>query len=255
MAIRSGRIPPTLHFAAPNPLIDFGKASIQVADRATEWPKTDHPRRAGVTSLGIGGTNAHVVLEEAPALEMPLSSRPCHVLTVSARTAETLEEATRDLGQYLRRQPDLCPDDVAYTLHVGRREFPHRRAVVCRDLQHAVKSIDSLDPAFVVSAEAAKTKHSVAFLFPGQGSQYVGMGSQIYAAEPVFRQWIDRCAELASEWLGFDFREMLYPRPEHADTARESIAQTWNTQPTLRPVWRGYSHSRTGSSWCARGAP
>ena len=251
MAIRTGRIPPTLHFAVPNPLIDFDQASIRVADRLIEWPETGHPRRAGVTSLGIGGTNAHVVLEEAPASEKPKSSRPCHVLTLSARTADALEAATRNLGQHLRRHPDLCLDDVAYTLHVGRCDFPHRRAVACSDLRHAVKSMDTLDPAFVFSSQAAKgVKPTVAFLFPGQGSQYVGMGSQIYAAEPVFQEWIDRCAGLASKWLGFDLREVLYPDPEHADTARQRIAQTWNTQPILFSV--EYALAQLWMSWGLR---
>jgi acyl transferase domain-containing protein/thioesterase domain-containing protein/acyl carrier protein len=252
LSLSRRRLPPTLHFREPNPRVDFTRLNVRVVDQLSDWENQSGVRRAGVTSLGIGGTNAHVVLEEAP-LRVPSSpGRPVRLLTLSAKSQAALDASTRDLAAHLSANPGTDLDDAAFTLHVGRTAFPHRRAVVCLDTADAVRALESLDPRSVSAdgAGAAREK-PVAFLFTGQGSQYVNMGRGLYEREPVFRRWIDECATLAQPHLGLDLREVLYPGADAVDAA-ERIRQTWNTQPALFAV--EYALAQMWMSWGVRPA-
>ncbi|MCP4662861.1 MAG: type I polyketide synthase, partial [bacterium] len=135
LALENRRIPPTLHFAEPNPKIGFESTPFRVNAELVDWPAADDgtPRRAGVNVFGIGGTNAHAILEEAPPPEPSGESRRWQLLVLSARSTTALHRATENLSDYLRRHPEAELADVAYTLQVGRKGFPIRRAVVCRD--------------------------------------------------------------------------------------------------------------------------
>ncbi|MEO8097296.1 MAG: SDR family NAD(P)-dependent oxidoreductase [Acidobacteriota bacterium] len=245
LALESGQIPPTLNFSQPNPLIDFRQDRFRVVTHLTGWPTSDHPRRAGVTSLGIGGTNAHVVLEEPPgrAVSAP-SRRPFSLLTLSAKTATALDAATERLTSHLRRHPELPAYDVAYTLHTGRSSFQYRRAVL-RDTPKA--AAETAEERYSIVSGEARKDHSVAFLFPGQGSQYVGMARQLYDSEPEFRRWIDTCAISALGSLGLDLRTILYPAPQEEESARSRIVETWYAQPILFIV--EYALARLWMSW------
>lgn len=252
-ALRYREIPPTLHFQTPNPLIDFDKAQLQVADQLVPWEKDEGPRRAGVTSLGIGGTNAHLVLEEAPASMPSHAARPQCLLTLSAKSAAALDASAADLTNHLRENPELNLDDAAYTLHVGRAEFNHRRMVVGRNREDILSLLATPQPPSKRAAIGeAKSQRSIAFLFSGQGTQHVNMGGQLYRTEPVFRRWIDQCAKLAEPHLGFDFRGILYPPPEKVAEAAELIEQTWNAQPILFAF--EYALSQLWMSWGIRPA-
>jgi len=252
LAVSRRRIPPTLHFTKPNPLIDFGKAQIHIVDRLMEWPESGSPRRAGVTSLGIGGSNAHVVLEQAPEMPPSGAARPVQVLTLSAKSPAALDAATADLARHLERNPILDLSDAAYTLHLGRCRFPHGRVVVCNDINDALSSLRTLDPQKVASGETSAKGHGAAFMFSGQGSQYVNMGRTLYAAEPVFRKWIDACASVATPLLGIDFRSVLYPSEDRLATAVGQIRETWITQPCLFAV--EYALAQLWMSWGVRPA-
>ena len=231
LALQHRQIPATLHFQALNPLVDARTTKLQVVDRLTDWAaKADSPRRAGVTSLGIGGTNAHVILEEAPEAQPSEPGRPVKLWTISAKTVEALEGATAALAQHLQRHPEENLDDAAYTLHVGRRDFAQRRMFVARDGAEAKARAEGASG--VVTGKAVEGR-TVAFLFSGQGSQYVNAGAELYRHEPVFKKWLDRCAEQARPHLGFDFRELLHPAPEKAEEAAAQIKLTWNAQPIL----------------------
>ena len=211
LALEHGRIPPSLHFTAPNPQIDFAASPFFVAAEARAWEAPSGvPRRAGVSSFGIGGTNAHAVLEEAPTVEPSGEGRAAQLLVLSARTAGALAAVGERLAAHLEAAPagerDLA--DVAFTLAVGRRGFAHRRAVVVRS---AAEAVERLRAEAVAGAPASSPPPEVAFLFPGQGAQYPGMGEELYAAESIYRAAVDRCAERTAGGLGFDLRELLYP--------------------------------------------
>ncbi|MEE8584609.1 MAG: amino acid adenylation domain-containing protein, partial [Acidobacteriota bacterium] len=145
LSLQREKIPPTLHFAKPNPNIDFAGSPFFVNAQLRDWPRTKTPRRASVHSYAVGGTNAHLVLEEAPAAESTPSPRPHQLLLLSARTSSALHQSTLDLADYLEAHPEFDLADVAYTLQVGRRRFPFRRAVLCGSRQEAIEALRNLD--------------------------------------------------------------------------------------------------------------
>jgi acyl transferase domain-containing protein/thioesterase domain-containing protein len=245
LALERKQIPATLHFKKLNPLVD-ASTKIHVVDRLTEWKASTHPRRGAVTSLGIGGTNAHVILEEPPPPAPTQTLRPVRLLTVSAKTPAALEDATRGLAGHLRHTREDHLADIAYTLHVGRTEFPHRRMFVARSHAEALQLADLPHSPGVVSGRKSDAS-SVAFLFSGQGSQYCHMSGELYRTEPVFQKWLDTCAELAEPHLGFDFREILFPSQANLATAEEKIRLTWNAQPILFAV--EYALAQLWISW------
>ncbi|KAB7837015.1 acyltransferase domain-containing protein [Streptomyces mobaraensis] len=206
LALEHRTIPPTLHFRSPNPLLGLEDGPFHVPSAARAWESDGRPRRAGVSSLGIGGTNAHVVLEEAPA---PLPARREDgdvLLTLSARTPEDLTALAGNLGRHLRDRTELPLADVAHTLAAGRRARPHRLALTAADTADAARRLLAAPPA----AGPAGTDRPVVFLFPGAGSQHPGMGRGLYEREPVYRREIDRCADVLRPLLGRDLRDMLY---------------------------------------------
>jgi acyl transferase domain-containing protein len=239
---------PTLHFKHSNPQIDFSNSPFYVNTRTTEWENGEFPRRAGVSSFGIGGTNAHVVLEEAPAAATPSeSSRRCQLLVLSAKTASALESTTTNLRQFLSQNPSVNLADVAYTTQVGRRPFAHRRFIVCSTKEEAIQALTSLDPGRVSSRVFEERNRPLAFLVPGQGAQYVGMGGDLYQHEPAFRESIDHCAELLQADLAVDIRTILYPSVENADGVAERLDETRFAQPVLFAV--SYALAKLWMDW------
>lgn len=230
-ALKHRQIPPSLHFEHPHPQIDFVNSPFYVNRSLQDWEAPGGPRRAGVSSFGIGGTNAHVILEEAPAGACVASERRWHLLFLSARTASALEALTRQLAEHLKNHPQTALEDVAYTLQVGRKAFAHRRMILCSTLQQAIQALEQSNPAQVVTTKA--TPKSLVFLFPGQGAQHIDMAREVYLCEPVFRQEVDRCAELLSPHLGADIRPMFYPTADQVASAQELLYQTRFTQPAL----------------------
>ncbi|MES1243434.1 MAG: amino acid adenylation domain-containing protein [Acidobacteriota bacterium] len=235
LALEHRELPPSLHYTAPNPRIDFAGSPFYVNAALAPW-ESDGPRRAGVSSCGIGGTNAHVVLEEAPPLEPAAPSRPWQLLVLSARMPGALDEATRNLADALRTRPDLDLADAAHTLQAGRRAFQHRRALVCRERDEAVAALAALDPERLLSGAAEPGERPVVFLFPGQGSQHAGMARGLYAGEPAFRRELDACAEGLLPHLGLDLRELLFPEPGGEEEAGRELERTAIAQPALFAV-------------------
>ncbi len=243
-------IPPILHFKRPNPKIDFESSPFYVATELRPWDVPEGmPRRAGVSSLGMGGTNTHMVLEEAPEAEPSGPAREWQLLPLSTKTASALENLTLGLGTHLRESPNLCLADAAWTLQQGRRTFDHRRVLVCRSVEDGVEALESRDPDRVLDGFCEAGERSVAFLFSGQGAQYPDMGRGLYDTEEVFRQEIDRCAEILRPHLGFDLRDVLYPGADSEEAARR-LQQTAVTQPALFTV--EYALARLWMSWGVR---
>ncbi|HKG20587.1 MAG TPA: type I polyketide synthase, partial [Blastocatellia bacterium] len=233
LALKRKEIPPSLHFEQPNPKIDFTRSPFYVNTELRSWQAGRTPLRAGVSSLGIGGTNAHVILEEAPKPEPSGPSRPYHLLVQSARTASGLEKITARLREHLDREENANLADIAYTLQLGRRPFGHRRAALCRDRQEAAAALESLDPKRVFTNAGGAKNRPVVFMFPGAGAQYVNMGVELYRSERVFRDSVDVCAQLLDASLGYDLRDFLYPRADVAEQVASRLRQTSVAMPAL----------------------
>lgn len=251
LALKHKMIPPSLNFEQPNPKIDFANSPFYVNTTLAEWRTDGMVRRAGVSSFGIGGTNVHMVLEEAPIVEPGGESRPWQLLVLSAKTGSALDTATANLAEYLKQHSDLDPADVAYTLQVGRQAFNYRRSLVCRDVEDAVTALESLDPARVLTHFYESAERPVAFMFPGGGAQHVNMGLELYREEPLFREQVDRCIDLLKSHLGLDLRTLLYPDLERSEEgSAQRMVQTSIALPALFTV--EYALARLWMSWGVR---
>jgi len=246
LSLTHRQIPPLLHFRAPNPHIDLEHSPFYITAALRAWESSDGgPLRAGVSAFGVGGTNAHVVLEEAPRAVSTRSERTCQVLTLSARSVGAVERAKTALAERLERCPGESLADVAYTLSTGRHGFEHRWSAVCRDVPEAIQALKKA-PAGPPPAARRETPQ-VCFLFPGQGAQHVFMGRDLFETEPVFRAQLQRCAELLRPHLGLDLLRVLYPDPSSADAAPDALNQTALAQPAIFAVT--YAMARLWASW------
>ncbi len=244
------KLPPLLHFKAPNPRIDLEKSPFYVNTELVDWQRGKTPRRAGVSAFGVGGTNAHVVLEEAPDLLSRKQRRPGDVLVLSARTPAALEQATDQLIRHLKNHPDIDIDSVACTLQAGRRAFDHRRAVACTDRDDAIKALEGRGQRKVINGVRDRRDPSIVFMFPGQGAQQIHMGAGLYRDDECFRDDIDVCAQILTTHLGVDLREMLFPVEASAEQAAEELRQTRIAQPALFVI--GYALARLWTRWGIR---
>jgi phthiocerol/phenolphthiocerol synthesis type-I polyketide synthase E len=239
-SLKHRMLPPSLHFKQPNPQIDFAHSPFYVNTALTPWKSESGPRRAGVSAFGVGGTNAHVIVEEAPAPKAPEKGRDWQVLPLSARTETALQKALQNLANHLRQDETIDLADAAFTLQMGRRAFPYRWAGVCSDVEQAVTALQgSVAEDGREGVEEGSRK--VAFLFPGQGSQYAGMGQELYEKEKVFRQALQQCAEILKPELGIDLCAALYQE------ASGEVEQTWLAQPGLFAV--EYGMAQLWMSW------
>jgi amino acid adenylation domain-containing protein len=251
-ALRHRSLPPSLHFAQANPRIDFAGGRFYVNAALADWPDGASPRRAGVSSFGIGGTNAHLILEEAPepagpdpAAAPPAGAGAWQLLVVSAKTPAALEAASDRLAATLRAIPDSSLADLAYTLQVGRHAFAERRVVVAAGPAEGAAALAARDPERVLSAHCDPGQRQIAFLFSGQGTQYVDMGRELYALAPTFRRELNACAELLGPHLGLDLRQALYPEERREEESLDAagvtaagrrLSQTALAQPALFAV-------------------
>ncbi len=230
LAMRHRKMPPSLHFESPNPTIDFAASPFYVNARLKDW-KSDGPLRAGVSSLGVGGTNAHVILEEAPARPASGPSRPLQLLTVSARTTSALDTAAANLADHLDSHRDIPLADAAFTLHVGRTSLKERRIVVSSSAEDARQALDANAKERVFS-DTASDSATAAFLFAGGGAQYAGMGRDLYDREPVYRRAVDECLGYLDPGQLREVRELLLP-PDGQDGASAHLQRPSLALPAL----------------------
>jgi len=237
MALKDKTIPAQLHFNELNPAIDLAGTPFFIPTQTQDWMPGDLPRRAGVSSLGIGGTNAHLIVEEAPAPK-PVTTQappPPYLLTLSAQSKPALDHMQQDLSTYLTNHNDLEISDVAYSLTVGRKPMRHRRTLICGDLTH-------LDQAKTVSASVPADQRALTFMFSGQGAQFTGMGRDLYEHEPVFKEQLDRVLSHFHKHIKADLHAILW---DTTDT--DTINQTQYTQPLLFAF--EYATARLLQSW------
>ena len=230
-------IPPTLHFKTPNRAIDFSQTPFSVVAEPTPWPRTDVPRRAGVSSFGFGGTNVHGVLQEAPVVGPSSPSGKHKTLFLSAKTDAALGRLLSNVADYFKDSKDLNLADAAYTLQVGRKHLEFRKFVVCTTVDDAIEGLRAAEA--LPARRLSVVDPSVTFMFPGQGSQYVNMGRDLYAGSEGFRASVDECCDILKPHLDRDLRELLFPDPEDEESATASLnataslKDTYYTQPAL----------------------
>jgi acyl transferase domain-containing protein/acyl carrier protein len=227
-----------LHFRTPNPHIAWDKVRVAVVDRTRPWRRGARPRIAGVSSFGLSGTNAHAVVAEAPAPAAPTGSvtpeRPLQVVTLSAQNERALREMAGRMADHLVLNPEESLADVCFTLHTGRADFPERVACVAPDPMEAARKLRAFSeaaPAEVARGKSRRERPKIAFLFSGQGAQYVGMGRGLYEREPVFRAALDRCAQALAPHRELPLLELLFPKEDAGEAA--PLHQTAYTQPAL----------------------
>lgn len=243
-ALEHGKLPATLHFQKGNPKIDFANSPFRVQDQLSDWRPEAGPRRAGISSFGVGGTNAHLVLQEPPAAPSEPSPRRYQVLVQSARSEEALTVCRERLANFCKEESSYDPADVAHTLRIGRKHFAHRSVTVSDDLA-------SLANGLSTTGTPKQADPPLVLLFPGQGAQTVGMARDLYQSEPYFKDELDRCAEILLPLLGEDLRDILFPSPE-ADqaAAAKRIQDTVMAQPTIFVV--SYCQARLLLHWGLR---
>ncbi|MGH8018432.1 MAG: type I polyketide synthase, partial [Opitutaceae bacterium] len=247
LAVHDGILPPTLHFKQANPHIDLANSPFFVSAERKDWPSANHPRRAGISSFGVGGTNAHVVIEQATAAaartDPPASSdegaRPL-VFTFSGRTPDAATRGALALAAHLESEPDLDLADAASTLAHARETFPHRLAVAGQSRDQLIAALRSAagSPRAVLSDLRPETfdlrllPPSVVFMFPGQGAQRPGMLRDLYRTEGLVRGIVDHAASLVAGHAGCDVRELLLADPR-GQSAADLLQQTRLTQPCI----------------------
>lgn len=246
LALEHRVLPPTLHHRAANPALHLDDSPFFVNTALRPWETEGAPRRAGVSSFGIGGTNAHAILQEAPAREPRVSSRRVQVMTLSARSEAALDAATRRIGDAIAARPDLSAADAAFTLQQGRHHYAFRRTIQGRSLDELARAIATGSPDHVRIGRAGERAPQVVFMFSGQGAQYPGMGADLYANEPVFRQAIDECADALAGVRDEDLRDVMLRAT--GDAAADRLRRTLWAQPALFAI--DYAIARL---WIARG--
>ena len=244
------KIPPSINYDIPNPQIDFINSPFYVNSQIVDLDSSPKPLLASVSSFGVGGTNAHIVIEEAPERKPRKRMDSWNIIPVSAKTKRSLVEYVHQIEDFLKQSEDLSLADVAHSCQIGRKAFKHKSYVVCKDISDAIQKMGSFDPRGVEDQTKQSDLHGVIFMFTGQGAQHVGMGKELYLSEPVFKRTVDDCAELLFPSLGFDVRRVIYPEGEITEEVERQVNQTAVAQPALFVI--EYALAKLLHSWGAR---
>ena len=247
LALAHQKLPKSLHYHAPNPALDLGNSPFEVLAEARPWARSTRTRLAGVSSFGVGGTNAHVILQEAPELVRTPDLGQAQILSLSARTPSALQVAATQLREYLAARPDTPLQDIAFTLEHGRKHFVHRLALVAQDQADALAQLtaDKL-PVESFGKQRAPFKSTV-LMFPGQGAQYARMGWQLYQSDEPFRAAMEQCFKVLQARLALDLKAHLFGVGDAA-TMPGALTETYLTQPALFAI-----EYALAQSWIARG--
>jgi acyl transferase domain-containing protein len=252
MAMRHGYLPKTLHVGEPSQHVDWSSGAVEILAQGREWPRGDGPRRAGVSSFGVSGTNAHVILEEAPPQEQPPGRGPDAGVVgglvpwvVSAKSAKALAGQAGSLRDFAAADPGLDLADAGWSLVSSRSRFEHRAVVLGRGRDELLAGLASLtdgtESAAVVRGTAGNLG-GVAFMFPGQGSQWAGMGRELYEAFPVFAQSLDACAAALAEWVDWSLLDVVRgvegaPTLDRVDVVQPAL---FSVMVSTAALWRSF---------------
>ncbi|MDK4740181.1 amino acid adenylation domain-containing protein [Rhizobium sp. CNPSo 3464] len=246
LALGKAKIPPMPNYEKPNPRIDLDHSPFYIPTEMIDWPEMEGPRRAGVSAFGVGGTNIHVIVEEPPVRhdESVDEQEGPYLLPLSASNPAALSAMRTNLADHLAKNPGLPLAQVAHTLQAGRREFNHRLAIAASTTEEAIDRLTAERYQPLIASD----QPPVAFMFPGQGAQYAGMGAGLYSAEPEFARWIDRGAELLKMTLGVDLRDYICHTGPVTQAMADEQRETRIAQPCLYLV--EYALARL---WLSRG--
>ncbi len=248
LSLQHEEIPPHLNFRTPNPMIDWEHLPVEVPTERISWPKGEKKRIAGISSFGISGTNAHVLVEEAPEVVTSIREveRPLHLLTLSGKSPEALRELVQSYQDYLGAHPQQALGDLCFTANYGRNHFRHRLGIMAASLEELREKLSEYgageaEIAGVVVPPQENRSPKTAFLFTGQGSQYVGMGRELYETQPTFKQALDHCAQILDAYLDQPLLQVLYADGD------SPLSETAYTQPalfaleySLAQLWMGW---------------
>jgi FkbH-like protein len=248
LQLQRGMLLPSVTSSQPNPQISFARGSFDVQTSLEPWARRTVavngtsiaiPRRAGLSSFGVGGANVHIIVEEPPDSSPGTVSieRPAHVLALSATTETALTRQAAALRAFVGEDPAQAIDNLCFTVNTGRKTLPQRAALIATSRDELLQSLQDLEQSGLVKrgargvASSSHTTPKIAFLFTGQGSQYAGMGRELYQTQPVFRNALDRCAALFDRLLDRPLLDLLFA--DEASHDAELLNQTGYTQPAL----------------------
>ncbi|NEP38492.1 MAG: acyltransferase domain-containing protein, partial [Okeania sp. SIO2H7] len=267
LCLKNQKLVPSLHFEQPNPHIDFENSPFYVNTELKDWEvSAGEPRKAAVSSFGFSGTNAHIVIEEAPSEVRSQKSkvrseeyleRSLHLLTLSAKTENSLKDLVSSYQSYLETNVETFREtslhDICYTAATGRTHFNHRLGAIASEPQELIEKLlewkTQSELVGVFSGETNKQSQKIAFLFTGQGSQYTNMGRQLYEQAPTFRQALDECDQILQPYLEVPLLEVIYPQDTQKSTA-DLFDRTAYTQPALFSL--EYALFKLWESWGVR---
>ncbi|MEM7756776.1 MAG: type I polyketide synthase [Cyanobacteria bacterium P01_A01_bin.40] len=252
LSLQHKAIPPHLNYDCPNPHIPWKKLALEVCDRFVEW--NDETRIAGVSSFGMSGTNAHLVVEQPPKISkessLSDSDRPLHILALSAKNELALKQLSVKYLDRLTEHPNLAIGDICFSANTGRTHFPFRLHVLARSneqLRQNLSALTSESKSAITSVQSGDRviaeSSKIAFMFTGQGSQYVGMARELYQTQPSFRQTIEQCDRILELYLEHSLLSVIYPN----DGQSTPLHQTEYTQPALFAV--EYALAKLWISW------
>ncbi|MCH9769905.1 MAG: type I polyketide synthase, partial [Gammaproteobacteria bacterium] len=252
LALQHKQIPPNLHFTKSNPSIDFKHSPFYVSTRLQHWPESSSPRRAAVSAFGVGGTNAHIILEEAPKSIKHPAKRQYYSLLLSAKSEQALNDYHEKLIAFLEKakpQPSSSLlANLAYTLQVGRKNYPYRSGIIVENISDAITKLSKnkskiIKPITNINSGQAK----IVFLFPGQGTQYINASRGLYETEPVYKKYLDKCLITASNYINENLPGILFPKKENQPKTQLKLLNTRYTHPILFAI--EYALAKLLISW------
>jgi malonyl CoA-acyl carrier protein transacylase len=254
LSLQHQAIPPHLHLKQLNPYISLEGTPFSIPTELQPWPVGSQPRFAGISSFGFGGTNAHLILEEAPPAPVVATenSPPLHLLTLTAKSESALQQMAQQYGEFLAANPNCSLADICFTANTRRSQFEHRLGVVADSVGRMRQQLQAF-ATHAATAESSQGKvqkgkrPQIAFLFTGQGSQAVNMGRDLCETQPIFRQTLDRCDQILRAYLEKPLLEILYPAADEVDDSESLLHETAYTQPALFAL--EYALAQVWQSW------